>query len=307
MKIKQLTLVLASALLLGTTQAHALLITAEATTRIGADPALTDTASGSGSPPIEATSYSSDGIFESWASTAGDDTGWMYAQSLGSGSFQANTTLIQSETFTNPLSVPALYTFDFNVSPGSLLVSNWEPLLPDEIVWAGYSASILVNGTTLWSSAAELLMDENGVTFNSMGEVLGSYTPGSVEYSWSDYNDTLFLGVFAPGETLTVEYLIQTFAVGTTDIATDCGLALEDGGFIRDGFENEDGAFTCGNGFASARFGDPTGINVMPINNSTVNATPVPVSEPATALLMLAGLAGAGMMRRRKGRETIES
>ncbi|GEM_PF-5834650 len=303
MKTKQLTFVLASALLFGAPQAQALLITAEAITQIGTAPPLSDTASGSGSPPVEATSYSSDGIFDSWATTAGDDTGWMYAQSVGSGFFQASTTLKQSETFTNTLPVPALYTFDFNIAPGSLLVNNWDPLLPGEIVWSGYSASILVNGTALWTSAAELLMDDAGVTFNSTGEVLGSYTPGSVEYSWSDYSDTLFLGVFAPGESLTVDYLIQTFAIGTTDIASNCGLAMENG-FEGGDFVNEDGgAFTCGNGFAGAWFGDPTGINVMPINNSTVTATPVPVSEPATALLMLAGLAGAGMLRRRKGHE----
>jgi hypothetical protein len=134
---------------------------------------------------------------------------------------------------------------------------------------ARYVAEIVVNGDTLWSSSAELFGGRITHALSEFGTDLGGVRYGAgglIGYQFSNFSDTLALGTFAAGETITVEAILQAdlesagFELGATAEIGDPNELTTTGGF--------------GGGFAS-------------------------VPEPSTVALFAAGLALTGWRRRR--------
>lgn len=182
--------------------------------------------------------------------------------------------VLQTTTITNDSATAQSVSYDFLFAAGVLTPdgnyqNGW-------VSWgnsAGYSADIRVNGTSQWSSSFAVASDSNyehnvthaGTLLAAQNYVYNQYAQQSYwdgSYVWSDYNQTLNLGMLGAGQSLTVEYELRTFA----DFETD--------GF---GYSR----------MPSVRVGDPYNFNATP-----------PVPEPETVAMFGVGLAGLAFRSR---------
>ena len=132
---------------------------------------------------------------------------------------------------------------------------------------ASYTAQIQVNGDPIWRSFAELYGGRNGhLLFEEDTDLGGTRygTGGLIGYQFSNYGNTLPLGTFANGETITVEAVLQ---VDLSSAWLDLG--------------------------ALAQIGDPNALGTTGGFSGDFSNVP----EPATATLLLIGFAFAGMRR----------
>ncbi|THH39217.1 VPLPA-CTERM sorting domain-containing protein [Aliishimia ponticola] len=149
------------------------------------------------------------------------------------------------------------------------------------------SYEVLLNGTSIYSANIELFggVDDGFTVANvenftySVEDVVDPFDPGVVTgqlVTIDDLTETLFLGNFADGETIELETILYSESQAT----------------------NFEGEQTVG-----AFFGDPSGLaaNGLIVQGPAVVTPPVSaVPLPAASWMLLAGLGGLGVMRRRK-------
>ena len=121
---------------------------------------------------------------------------------------------------------------------------------------------------------------------NASGATLGT---GSGNYSWSAYTGTVSLGTLLPGQSETIDYLLNSSASGQK--STALGQLVSSVGVVVIGGTTDT---------AIGRIGDPSTFAGTggPFNIITASSVP----EPASMVILGAGLAGLAFMRRRGSR-----
>ena len=167
-----------------------------------------------------------------------------------------------SDTMTNTGAIATGYDFDFTITPAILAAGS-----NNSTSTAQFAIDILLDGISIFDAGATLehtfftsSLTETGSTslnptFNLVTDIFGTDVDS---YTFDGLESTLSLGTLAPGESLTVEYImtVMTFHGG------------------------EAGAF--------ATVGDPFDINGNPGFSGGIVAAPVPV--PAAFWLLISAL-----------------
>jgi hypothetical protein len=195
----------------------------------------------------------------------------------------------QTAQITNSTGTAQSLSFNF-VIPETLLSTtimySWQPLTSGYYENASYNANILLNGASIWNSAANLHFDATGINLTSTGTNLGLSLDTNLlwmtgeTYRSSQYNGLLDLGTINTGSSFTLEYILSVTATTNTDMNELQALA--------------------GYG-ATAKFGDPFTFNNTPffteesfIANNNSSSAP----EPSGLVLIGSGLAALAFRRK---------
>ena len=248
----------------------------------------------------DATGASGSASSYGWARTGG-----AYAVSSSANGVGQSTAHAQfSYALLNDTGVGQNYSMNFLIYHGSIgAVGNNASLLAGESLSASYGARISVGGNTLFSTAANISRDSNGIHFSKSGTSLSNDTTADGVYSWNSGIYSLNLGFIAAGDTLSILAEVDDAAASlvgmgatATGGATQAGL---DGGF--------DSSIVAGGGCfggACAFYGDPAliGANNQPFETSVpASFVPQGLNVPEPGSLALAALAlGLGATARRR-------
>ena len=229
------------------------------------------------------------------ANAFGNDTGVFFVGAFAEGRASATSEFIHTWTITNTAAFAQTYTFDFFIYFGSISAGN--DGLPGSDGSASYALDILLDGTSLYRSAASIDSDGN---LTEEGVQLDGASLSGLQYSWNGTNVSLDLGLLGPGDTSILRYELVGTAFGDYDIlAGDCfdgygGEIPTDGGDVAPQVVIEVGS--C---FSEVRFGDPFSFGAQPLFPTTFTSTPAAVPEPGTLGLFGVGLASLLALRRR--------
>jgi len=181
-----------------------------------------------------------------------------------------------NNTYTNNSSNAIHYQFPFFVSGGQfdIYADSYHYL---EFL-AEYSIDILFNGSSLWNSSTKIqgvdYYTGSNTQFSQIGTDLGGsfvdnfttdpYDYDQASYTFSPYADSIDLGIIAPGDSFTLEYIISVHTTG------------------------------CDHGQANAILGDPLNLSSNPGFYGYVSAVPI----PSAIWLLGSGLIGLMGVRR---------
>lgn len=241
------------------------------------------------------------------------------ARASGTGTFFVNTSATYSDTYLNSSGSSQLVSFGFQVDSSDLTVYGQG---------TGYADLLLRLSFAVDGGAASVVAREHGrvtvgaggtsceVGDQDVGQLAGflACSGGSASGSTNSYLVTQLL---APGQSLAVQYLIQSEAAGTLtqadagqqcsyppfggDIAVFAALVEVDQPPVV-GIEGEPNYSYCQTFNALARSGDPAGFNGFAPAQFNFSATTVPnaVPEPGSWALGALALAAALGARRRR-------
>ncbi len=260
-----------------TPAAHALQITAGVDWSTNGGPVQSVVMGPASSGAVKVEGFTDTGL--NYYSVFGDDSGLFGSRLIGHINSNITGTYNFSETYT---ASGGAASFNFHVMPGNLRLTNHVvQLIGTEQLVASYALNILMNGTNIWSSAAQMLESMSGITFSQGGTSLGGIRTGG-QYTWGDYIDSLALGSFAAGDVFTIDYILTTTASGNY---SNCS------------------SFEC-IGATNVSIGDPFGVGGANSFNVT-GASAAAVPEPTTLALLGMGLAGITITRRKQRSPTV--
>lgn len=298
MKLAPLTLAVGLAL---ASPSYALVITTSASTAatVVVDGVTQTTSDGPGSAASSSLVGQSYGYSEypytvGMASATADSAGQSVLSSSGpeytSGSYFPNplsvsvqSSVLQRATITNDSAFAQQVDFNFLVAAGSLLTTYGQG--GNSAFDVGYSANISVNGGSRWFSAASL--QTNSVNYNQLSrsgsflsnlglsEINDNLQNWNGSYSWDAYTGNLNLGVLSAGQSLVLEYALNTYV----------DVYLDEQGY---------------SALPSATIGDPFDFNSTPVfaPEQFVTAVVPSVPEPETVAMFGVGLAALAFRRK---------
>ncbi len=228
----------------------------------------------------------------------GSVNGTFGTRSSGSGDFSISGSTDYSTVLTNLTGAPQTYSMNFVIESGNLnlnangVVGFFNSAISAAVTLTGpggttspfsYSASLFLPS----ASASTPFFAESGAVLNASGATFGT---GSGDYSWSAYTGIVSLGTLLPGQSETIDYLLTSSASGqkSTILGQLVSSVTAYGGY---------GGTTD---TAVGRIGDPSTFAGTggPFNIITASSVP----EPASMVILGAGLAGLAFMRRRGSR-----
>jgi len=182
------------------------------------------------------------------------------------------------DTFTNTGLSAANYFYNLNIDSGDLFID--EAYYSAAAVSAGgsgvvsYSLEVLLDGVSVWNSAASLSsLTGLNTTGSDIGGVLS--TSGNA-YSWAASSTTIDLGLVNAGSSADITYRMS---IKSTTFGTPFG-----------------GAGTT----ATSRFGDPFSLSSVPNVLSAKPVNSISVPETGSLFLLIAGLFGLTLRQRNK-------
>lgn len=279
--------------------AHALQMDAGANWQFNSVAAGTDSAGPASSGSVDIIGWDSDASNTAnsiFYHTYGDASGNFGSRTSGSGNFDITGNYSFNESY---VASGGAATFNFHIVPGELAFYNSATLTGLDQLIADYTLDIRLNGVSIWNSSAQLTQNSSGTSLSQTGASLGGTLAGN-QYSWMDYFGTVALGTFATGQNFTIDYDLTTHASGNltcTGSTGNSGGGATDptGGDGKPGAGGNEVINLCGG--AIARIGDPFGVEG---SNSTKITGASAVPEPGTVALLGLGLAGFGIVRRRR-------
>ncbi|TCS36506.1 putative secreted protein with PEP-CTERM sorting signal [Paucimonas lemoignei] len=192
-----------------------------------------------------------------------------------------------SDTFSNSTGDSQNYGFNIAIAEINLTLGGWTADLSTRDYQAGFSASVLVNGNSVWNTSQIFSQNGTGVHLTKSGFDIGTGITSCDEndiprcfYELAPYTGTIDLGTFADGDIFSVSYIFSSFAYWNdpNGCSYECGSV---GSQVLDPF-----GLTGGN-------------RVVALSSTPGNSVP----EPETYLLFLAGLGlMAGAMRSHKAK-----
>lgn len=227
--------------------------------------------------------------------TYGYASGFSYfgARASGNGSFDAQTSVRFSRTYTNTSGVAQDFIFSFNVDWGEIALSGIGEGLSDLLL------SVKKNGVTVARDHTTLSQDLNGqrsCVSDDVGSGLAGYTgcQGDSVVGGAGGAYAVNLGLIGVGESFTLDYDIVATISGDLGYNSD-GWGCEPTLAARGG-ELQPLSRECGSGgYAVARSGDPFG------DPANFSVQPRGIPEPASlALVGVAAAAFVGTRRRRQ-------
>jgi hypothetical protein len=230
----------------------------------------------SGSIEIEATNGATNPIFSQARADVGGQlyvkTQGSYLSGIGDSSWDSQSVVTWSDSFTNTTATDQSWTFDYLVLAGSLEMS----MLSGADATGTFELDIALDGSSLTSSSVTLLPGSFVETGAGFGGTFATPTSGITTYSWDQYTDSLLFTV-AAFSTSTLTYSMQaTESVNITNPALDCPDTPTD-------------VSVCSTGFIG---GDP-----FDTTSVIVSIAPSAVPVPAAAWLFGSALAGLALLR----------
>lgn len=151
---------------------------------------------------------SSNGGYHSYGSTSGN----FGSRSSGAGIYDIASSFHITETVTNTSATVQNAIFNFHITPG-MVMNTPTSLSGADFVKSGIRFDIKRDNTLIWDSQAELLTNTGGTTFTTSGNNLYTLV-NTTNYSIAGGMYSVNLGALNPGQSLTLDYDLSTWASG---------------------------------------------------------------------------------------------